>query len=192
MEDVVEEPLEVDMLRGRHAEFVGDGVGHTCKEGMGTISLEHHEIMVCERHTWRRLSGTGMINRRIRHPRLPRILEMELHATPFIPLKGTVPRKQQQDEQDENDGANLGCFEQVAAEIIDDGGVQLSAEGKRVLFWDGEDARVEGEACKSIVDVGFQSFEGRVKAVRGSLDKLSRRRRGGRTEHRLYPSNQRQ
>lgn len=71
---------------------------------------------------------------------------MEFHASPFIPLQCAITRKQQQCEKDEYYDANFGRFEQVTTEIVDDGGVQLTAEGEGILFWDGKDGGVEGEA----------------------------------------------
>lgn len=90
MEDVVEEPLHVRVLRGAEAEQLGEAVRNAGDKGVSAVSLEHEEIMVREGHLRDAFGSLGVVHSRVGEPCLAGVLEVGLHAAPFIPGQEAV------------------------------------------------------------------------------------------------------
>lgn len=59
--------------------------------------------------------------------------------------------QQQEGEDDQDDGTNLGYLDEITAEVINDGSIHVVAEYDIVLLRDGERGLVEGDSIEGII-----------------------------------------
>ena len=101
---------------------------------------------------------------RISHPCLAGVLEVVLHAAPFVPRQEAVEANQEQRDENENNNSDFGGLDKVPANVVDHGRVEVGAESETVLFGNGQTIGVERNTGKSVVDILFQQLERRVDA----------------------------
>ena len=163
VEDVLEEPAEVDVGTRGEVEPGRECVGDAGQEGMGGCGVEHEEVVVGEGDLWR-VVWTDAVHGGIGCPGLTGPLEMPFETAPPVPLESAVACDEEQGEQDQDEGSDFRGFGEVVGEVVDDGGVHAVAEREGVLLWDRKEGLVETDGGKGVVDVLFEQLKGRVQA----------------------------
>lgn len=92
----------------------------------------------------------------IGHPCLACIFEVFLHGSPFVPSQKAVETNENESEYNKKDNTDLGSFDQITADIIDDGGVKTVAEFQPVLSRDRQAFGSERNCSEGVVDVFLQ------------------------------------
>ena len=108
MENVTEEPLDVNVLGRGKAKQSGDFVSDSHEERMSGDSVKSEEVVVCELNAGSRMSCGRMIDGGIGFPSLASVFEVVLKAAPFVPFESAVCKDKEEDSSDDNDDANLG------------------------------------------------------------------------------------
>lgn len=128
MEDVLEEPAEVDMALWFQAKESRELVRQSRDEWVSGIGPEHEQVVVREANGGRSCVHVVVRDSRVRHPCFTGVLEVLLEGAPFVPLEETVAGKEEEDADDDEDEADLGDLEYIVSEIVDDGGIHVVAE----------------------------------------------------------------
>jgi hypothetical protein len=128
--------------------------------------------MVTEGNLGYRCRGFGMNKGGICRPCLPSVFEMALHASPFVPSQKTVETNEDESEDDKEDNADFGSFDQVAADVVDYGRVETVAKLQPVLIRNRQAFGLEGNSSKSVVDIFLQKLKRGINAATLSLKAL--------------------
>lgn len=108
-------------------------------------------------------------------PSLTSVLQVSLHATPFVPFQSTVAREQKQRDENQNDSTNLGDLNKVRLQVVYNGGIHLITEHDVILLRDGQRRPIEVDTCEGLVDIFLQQFEGFVNTKRYSNERCDRK-----------------
>jgi hypothetical protein len=179
VENVTEEPLDVDVLRRRKAKESGDSVGNSHEKRVGSDPVEGEEVVVRELDAGCRMGGSMVMDSGIGVPSLASVLEVVLETAPLVPLESAVCQDEDENDGDDDDGANLGYLDEVTTEIINHRGVNLIAEGDRRLLRNGEDGWVEGNAIEGVIDILLGQLKGSVEAGERMRKRILVRKRAG-------------
>ena len=163
VEDVAEEPLDVNVLGVRKVEKRGHLIGDSHEKRVSSDTVEGEKVVVRERDDGRRASGGIVIDSGVGGPSLPDVLEVVLEATPLVPFESAVGKDEEEDDDDDDDGGNLGHLDNVMAEVVDDRGVNLIAESDGGLLGNGEDGLLEGDVVERLSDLLLCQLEGSVE-----------------------------
>ena len=165
VENVTEEPLDVDMLGRRKAQQSGDLTGDSHEKRVGGDSMEGEKVMVRELDRGSRIIGGSMvIEGGICLPSLAGVLEVVLETTPLVPLESAVPKDKKDDDNDDDNGPNLGHLDNVATEIVNHRGINLITETDGGLLRNGEDGWFEGNIIEGTGNLLLCQLEGSVEA----------------------------
>ena len=125
MENVVEEPPQVDMLGRGHPSSGCEKVRILCDERMFRSDSEHHQIVVAESDLRSRRRRRRVYQGRIRHPSLTSSFEISLHTSPLVPNEKTIESNEEESEDNKDDDSNFSCFDQVTSNFVNNGGIEL-------------------------------------------------------------------
>ena len=125
MENVVEEPPQVDMLGRGHPSSGREDVRILRDEGVFRSDSEHHQIVVTEGDLRSRRRRFCVYQGTIRHPRLTSSFQIVLHTSPLVPNKKTIESNEEESEDNKDDDSNFSCFGQVTSNIVNNGGVEV-------------------------------------------------------------------
>ena len=89
-------------------------------------------------------------------------IEVLLETTPFIPFESAVGSEQEKGKYDDDNYSDACYFYDIAAEVINDGGVHVTAKADGVLLGNKQCRFVIVEARERVVDVGFKVLKGSV------------------------------
>lgn len=84
---------------------------------------------------------------------------MALHASPFVPSQKAIESNEDESEDDKEDNADFGSFNQVAADVVDYGRVETVAEFQPVLLRNRQAFGLEGNSSKGVVDIFLQKLK---------------------------------
>lgn len=137
VEDVAEEPLNVNVLRLREAKKGRDPIGDPHEKWVSGDPMEGEKVVVRELDGGIRTSDRIMVDSGIGVPGLSDVLEVILETTPLAPFENTVGKDEEDDDDGEDDYGNLCYLDDVMTEVVDDRGVDLIAEGDGGLLRNG-------------------------------------------------------
>lgn len=109
MEDVTEEPSEVNELRGGKAKKSCDLVGDSHEKRVSGDPVEGEKVVVRELDDGSR-TGSIVGDSRICVPSLASALEVVLETTPLVPFESAICEDEKDDDNDDDD---RGDFRQL-------------------------------------------------------------------------------
>ena len=152
VENVTEEPLDVNVLRRGKTKESGDPVGYFHEKRMSGDPVEGEEVVVRQLDAGSGMSDGIVIDGGICVPGLASVLEVVLKTPPFVPLKNAVCQDEDENDDADDDDADLGHLDKVTAEIVDHRSVNLIAESDCGPLGNREEGLVERNAVEGVVD----------------------------------------